>query len=272
MNAWTVSDHTGWPLDHLVVRRYMPEERRLSTLVRSGAEIGDRLRDVAAGGLCTRSEASDQALAEATRDAVQANWEASFDQVRGFAGTIVDLADFERVRALCLTYLGGRGPLFDDRIAIGQVREIHGGLRADGIFLVEDGAHILDCLQLDDRLRSGDVQLDAASLAMDLERLGAPELGHRFLGWYEELWGHGWPGSLAHHYVAWPGPSGSGRRAAQPGALPPGAGGRRLPGAAGPRSDRCRAGRVGHPRCILGRHALAPGGGRDGTHHQQRAG
>jgi predicted kinase len=62
---------------------------------------------------------------------------------------------------------------------------------------------VLDCIEFDDRLRRGDVLLDAAFLAMDLERLGAPELGRRFLRWYDEFWGHSWPQSLAHHYVAY---------------------------------------------------------------------
>jgi hypothetical protein len=38
---------------------------------------------------------------------------------------------------------------------------------------------------------------------MDLERLGRPDLGARFLTWYREFSAETWPGSLAHHYIAY---------------------------------------------------------------------
>jgi aminoglycoside phosphotransferase family enzyme len=46
----------------------------------------------------------------------------------------------------------------------------HGDLLGDDIFCLDDGPRILDCLDLDDRLRWLDGLDDAAFLAMDLER------------------------------------------------------------------------------------------------------
>ena len=48
-----------------------------------------------------------------------------------------------------------------------------------------------------------DVLDDVAFLAMDLERLGRPELGERLLAWYAEFSGWSQPPSLEHHYVAY---------------------------------------------------------------------
>lgn len=205
LGVWTVSDEEGRPLDHLVVMRRMPDDRRLSTLVRAGADVSAGLREVArrVAALHARAEPSEAVSAQATRDAVRANWEANFEEMATFAGPVLDRGDFERARALSLGYLAGRKPLFDDRIAAGEARDGHGDLLAEDIFLLDDGPRIIDCLEFDDRLRYGDVLLDAAFLAMDLERLGAPELGRRFLAWYQEDWGRGWPASLAHHYVAY---------------------------------------------------------------------
>lgn len=62
---------------------------------------------------------------------------------------------------------------------------------------------MLDCIEFDDRLRHGDVLADVAFLTMDLERLGAPDLAGRFLGWYREFSGHPHPSSLVEHYVAY---------------------------------------------------------------------
>ena len=44
---------------------------------------------------------------------------------------------------------------------------------------------------------------DAAFLAMDLERLGRPDLGWSFLRLHAELLDDHWPPSLAHHHIAY---------------------------------------------------------------------
>ena len=69
----------------------------------------------------------------------------------------------------------------------------HGDLLADDIFCTGDGVRILDCLEFDDKLRWLDGLDDASFLAMDLERLGAPDLARRFTSWYAEYSGD--PGS-----------------------------------------------------------------------------
>ncbi len=99
-------------------------------------------------------------------------------------------------------YVSGRDQLFNDRVAAGRIVDGHGDLLADDVFLTPDGPRVLDCLEFDDDLRFGDVLADIAFLAMDLERLGEPELARRFLDGYRELSGETHPGSLEHHYVA----------------------------------------------------------------------
>jgi hypothetical protein len=58
-------------------------------------------------------------------------------------------------------------------------------------------------LSFDDRLRWGDVLYDVGFLAMDLERLGRPDLASKFLAWYAEYAAETHPASLEHHYVAY---------------------------------------------------------------------
>ena len=96
-----------------------------------------------------------------------------------------------------------RDPLFAARAQAGRIVDGHGDLLADDIFCLDDGPRILDCLDFDDRLRWVDGLDDAAFLAMDLERLGAPELAEQFTGWYAEYSGDPAPTSLRHHYAAY---------------------------------------------------------------------
>ncbi|HEY7146766.1 MAG TPA: AAA family ATPase, partial [Streptosporangiaceae bacterium] len=97
----------------------------------------------------------------------------------------------------------GRGPLLTERIAAGRIVDGHGDLLAEDIFCLDDGPRILDCLDFDDRLRWLDELDDAAFLAMDLERLGAPALAGQFMAAYTDYSGDPAPASLRHHYVAY---------------------------------------------------------------------
>ena len=198
----------GQPADHMVVMRRMPEDRRLATLLAEGHAVDGCVRAVARQVAVLHAAAAtsrdDLAMgAVATRDAVAGNWQDNLDAMAPFVGDVLDAEEFARVQWLAQRYLAGRRALFDQRIHDGQVRDGHGDLLAEDVFCLDDGPRILDCLEFDDRYRYGDVLLDAAFLAMDLERLGHPEVARRFLRWYAEFSGSPAPTSLTEHYVAY---------------------------------------------------------------------
>ncbi|MGW3354364.1 bifunctional aminoglycoside phosphotransferase/ATP-binding protein [Streptomyces bungoensis] len=189
----------------LVVMRRMPEDRRLSHLVRSGAAVDDVLRTVARNLAAWHADAprGRDVDEQGTRDALASRWEAGFAQVHELAadGPVPDgLTETER---LVRRYLAGREPLFDARIAQGRIVDGHGDLLADDVFCLDDGPRVLDCLEFDDHLRYVDGLDDAAFLAMDLEQLGAPEAAASFLSRYGEYSGDPAPPSLWHHYLAY---------------------------------------------------------------------
>ena len=190
--------------DHLVVMRRMPDDRRLSTLVRSRAAVDDHLRQIArvVASFHSRAETSAEVADSSRPHAIRAKWEATFRTVQPPVGFILAADVEERIRGLARRYLDGRAALFDQRIAEGKVLDGHGDLLADDIFCLDDGPRILDCVEFDDELRRGDVLADVCFLSMDLERLGAPDLGASFLSWYRELSAETYPLTLAHHYVA----------------------------------------------------------------------
>ncbi|MCX4474924.1 AAA family ATPase [Streptomyces cellulosae] len=189
----------------LVVMRRMPAERRLSRLVREGADVDDVLRSVARqlASWHARAPRGPEVDEQGTRDALASRWEDSFRQVRELAGNGGLPDEVPEAERLVRRYLAGRGPLFDARIAQGRVVDGHGDLLAEDVFCLDDGPRLLDCLEFDDRLRHVDGLDDAAFLAMDLEQLGAPEAAAWFLGRYGEFSGDPAPSSLRHHYVAY---------------------------------------------------------------------
>jgi aminoglycoside phosphotransferase family enzyme/predicted kinase len=195
----------GLPCDSLVLMRRMPAERSLSALVGSGIDVGDEVRRIArrVAGFHSGAARSAAISAAAGIDSVRANWEANFSEMQGSVGLILDPEVARRVELLVRRYLSGRVPLFEERLERGMACDGHGDLKADDIFCLEDGPRILDCIEFNDQFRRGDVLADVAFLAMDLERLGAPDLAHAFVRSYVEFSGESHPESLIHHYIAY---------------------------------------------------------------------
>lgn len=194
----------GDALEPVIVMRRMPDDRRLSGLLdEPGAD--DRVREVARAVASFHSRAAalggDAADAVASVDALCHRWDADLDEMLHLAGPS-ETERIEGFRRCAHAYLEGRRPLLAERIDAGMVRDGHGDLLADDIFCLDDGPRILDCLAFSDTLRHGDVLADLAFLAMDLVRLGHPELGRTLLRTYCEHSGEHHPGSLAHLYVA----------------------------------------------------------------------
>jgi aminoglycoside phosphotransferase family enzyme/predicted kinase len=197
----------GEVCDHLVVMRRMPHDRRLSTLVANGVPVDDQLWDLAhlLAAFHAKAERSHAADVAAGVDALGGRWADNTAVLREHAGPggFVDRDDVERAQGLAERYLAGRRALFDARIADGRAVDGHGDLMADDIFCLDDGPRVLDCIEFAEAFRLGDTLADAAFLAMDLERLGHPELAERFLAAYREHADDNWPASLAHHHIAY---------------------------------------------------------------------
>jgi aminoglycoside phosphotransferase family enzyme/predicted kinase len=201
-----VLDAEGRPRDHLVEMRRMPDARRLASLVSTGVDVDQCLRETArvVAAFHSRADTSPDVAHQGRVGSVRGRWESNFVTMRPLlAPTGLDPAIAAAVETMAARYLDGRERLFEQRIADGKIRDGHGDLLADDIFCLDDGPRILDCIEFDDALRYGDVLADVAFLAMDLERLGNADLGARFLGWYREFSAETYPESLAHHYVAY---------------------------------------------------------------------
>ncbi|MFD0487451.1 AAA family ATPase [Saccharopolyspora spinosporotrichia] len=199
-----VLDGTGGTCDWIVVMRRMPRHVGCRSWCAPVPTCGPTWRS--SPGCSPRSTAPPAAgRTSPPRDGhpLRRRWVDNFAGAERFVGTVLDRGQFDEIVGLALAYVDGRGRLLDERIGRGYVVDGHGDLLAEDIFCLPDGPRVLDCLEFDDRLRYVDGLDDAAFLAMDLERLGAPRLAHQFLRWYREFSGAQVADSLAHHYTAY---------------------------------------------------------------------
>ena len=200
-----IVDDAGRVVDHAVLMRRMPEDRRLASMVR-------QRRD--APGVSARWPGRwPRGTARRSPTPRSPRWRHLRRSTTCGRGTCAEIAPFQphplppgivaRIDELAHRYLHGRTALLADRIARGQIVDGHGDLLTEDIFCLEDGPRILDGLEFDERLRWGDVLYDVGFLAMDLERLGRLDLAFAFLNWYREYSAETHPRSLEHHYIAY---------------------------------------------------------------------
>jgi uncharacterized protein len=194
----------GRPCERFVVMRRLPPERRLTALL-AGPDAADHVREIARAVAAVHAVAprSPEIDAAGSPERVTRLWDDNWRGLRPFTGTLLPEADLVDADHRARRYLAGRAPLLERRVAEGRIRDGHGDLLADDVFCLPDGPRILDALAFRDDLRHGDVLLDAAFLAMDLERLGHPDLAARFLVWYREFSAETHADTLADFYVAY---------------------------------------------------------------------
>ncbi len=198
-------DEDGSPVDHLVVMRRLPADRRLATMIADphfdDAPLQAVARQVAAfHSRAARAPAIDLA---GSVEHLTMLWSTNLEETAPFAGRFLDGALLDRIGRQALEYLDGRHPLLAHRVAERRIVDGHGDLLAEDIFCLDDGPRILDCVEFDPRFRWGDVLYDTSFLAMDLEHLGRADLARRFLAAYREFAGETHPDSLEHWYIAY---------------------------------------------------------------------
>jgi len=189
----------------VLVMRRMPEEKRLATLVRTGADLTEPLRRIARRMAAFHATAlrTPAVTAEGTLEALTERWRHNLDELAPFRDVLLPGRDLDEVRRLVERFLAGRGPLLERRAAESRIVDGHGDLLADDVFCLDDGPRILDCLDFDDRLRAVDALDDICFLAMDLERLGAPDAAEQLVDDYCEFSADPAPTSLRHHFTAY---------------------------------------------------------------------
>jgi aminoglycoside phosphotransferase family enzyme len=192
-------DGQGEIVDWLVRMRRLPAERMLDYLIRHQAlepaelhGVSERLahfyRECAAlkiGG--------DEYRHQYARN-VRVNRDALADPVYGLPAALV-----EAVQDAQNAFLQRAPDLFDRRAEEGRIIEGHGDLRPEHVCL-ESAPVIFDRLEFNRSFRIIDAVDELAFLAMECERLGAPQVEQELFGVYRRITGDYPPPSLVYFY------------------------------------------------------------------------
>lgn len=197
------ADGTSQPA---VVMRRLPADRSLTALVsRQAPQVRAGLVALARDLVRFHAQCAvhDGPDSPGSMRHLRAMWDREWDALDELGDTLVEPQLRACLRRMGREYLAGRDELVAERMARGLVRDGHGDLQAADIFLLDSGPRAIDCLEFDDELRIGDVLLDVAFLAMDLERLGAVDEARAFVDAYQEFSAEVHPPSLLHFFIAY---------------------------------------------------------------------
>jgi len=189
----------GEAVDWLVRMLRLPADRMLDHLLRNGAvkqpEISQLARRLARfyAALPTEPLAPEvyrQSLAGRIEDNLRELGSPEF----GLPPEVpAELARFQ------LHFLQRHAGLFDQRVQAGRIVEGHGDLRPEHVCLLAEPV-VIDCLEFKREFRILDPADELGYLALECERLHAPQVGRRLLEAYREASGDAPPEALIHFY------------------------------------------------------------------------
>ena len=114
--------------------------------------------------------------------AIEQNIRENFQQTRRTRDAVIFRAMGNNIEQWQIAFLKTHHSTFSDRVDDGHIRDGHGDLRLEHIYLPDDGeVQIIDCIEFNERFRCADVAADIAFLSMDLRLHGQEALAEHLL-------------------------------------------------------------------------------------------
>jgi aminoglycoside phosphotransferase family enzyme len=163
-------------VDFCLKMHRLPDARRLDQLLESGSATLDDVRRIADHlAQFHANVSSDQAWNYGSAASVWQLVMGNLEEMVNLATDMVMPDQLELIRGFSRRFITAHWEFFNQRARNRRVRDGHGDLRGDAIYLLSDGIRIVDALEFSERLRYADVASEIAFLAMDCDRLGHPE-------------------------------------------------------------------------------------------------
>lgn len=126
--------------------------------------VADKLAD-----FYNNQQPDEQVLQYGEIESIKVNTDENFEQTKGFVGEIIDDNMYRAIQYFTNQYFECRSELFERRIAQKRIVDGHGDLHLEHIHITPGKVQIYDCIEFNDRFRYGDLAVDLAFFAMDLD-------------------------------------------------------------------------------------------------------
>jgi aminoglycoside phosphotransferase family enzyme len=178
---------TGEPVEFALEMKRIPQDKIMTKLLEENkvdtklvGEIAKIIADFHA-----KAETSPSINEIGSFATVKTNWDENFQQTRNVIGVTISQQDFEALEGKIGNFMQQNKALFEKRIAEGRIRDCHGDIHSENIFIT-DKIYIFDAIEFNERFRYSDVAADVAFLAMDLDFKNRTDLSDHFIEKYVE--------------------------------------------------------------------------------------
>lgn len=163
----------GRVIDHLVEMRRLADEDSLAARLALGEAGEAECRAVATAAARFHAAAPAGEARRGRVPAVRVSVMENFRQLAEMPGVAMPAEFQAALRAKAARFLRDSREVLAARAAAGAVRECHGDLRAEHVYLTAgDGIEVIDCIEFNRRLSEIDVAADIAFLVMDVAAAG----------------------------------------------------------------------------------------------------
>lgn len=161
----------GEVVEYAVKMKQLPKEYFLHSYLEQDTlskkhldRVADKLAD-----FYLSQQPDDEILQYGQIDSIKVNTDENFAQTRDFIGKTIAKNAYKTIQYFTNQYFDQRADLFERRVAQKRIVDGHGDLHLEHIHITPDSVQIYDCIEFNDRFRYGDLAVDLAFLAMDLD-------------------------------------------------------------------------------------------------------
>ncbi len=185
----------GTVVDYAVVMVRLPDTATLESWVQTGRAEIPLLAEIARfiATFHTTAHTDEHIASFGNLDVIRGNWEENFTQMKPYIGRTLDRATYASIVAYVRHFLAARTSFFASRVCEGRIRDCHGDLRLQHIYILEnpnDFPHsrtqlaLLDRIEFNERFRYSDIAGEIAFLVMELDSASRSDLSHTFVDAY----------------------------------------------------------------------------------------
>ena len=158
------------PVEYAVKMRRLDEGRMLSRLLEKDEASPDIIKRIGhvIAAFHSSAETSGHISGFGSIEVIRKNTLENFDQTIPFIGKTISTSLYSSIKDYTDDFLSQNDLLFKSRIKNNFIRDCHGDIHSEHIF-IENGIEIIDCIEFNERFRYSDVIADIAFLSMDLD-------------------------------------------------------------------------------------------------------
>jgi len=179
-------DGSGQVIEYAVKMTEFPQNALMSNMLKERTVDKSQIEDIAhiVADFHSKAETGGEINEGGSLATIRFNWDENFDQTKKYIGITINQREHDFIRRKVGEFLSVNVPLFESRVRDGRIRDCHGDIRPNNIFIHGRKIYIFDCIEFNTRFRYSDVVADIAFMCPDLDYYHKTDLSEHFAGEY----------------------------------------------------------------------------------------